>query len=320
MSGNMFPISPHSTLAQKVRNFPDAIYKFNEGDNLTTLMRILLGNSGTGQLNNIQTIARLGQTNIEYSNIDNIMGQILQIKRASSEIYSFATNPFIDQLLESQWQQIHEKDASYRERLLGAAEAFQNGAILWAILNLCESLAGIKFYAVESWRTPGFGRTGINPGQEVVLIPLVDGSLFTWDQSKAYYILDVINRILPTNFIVSFGAPINTMTPILLSETTVSGQQPLGYSEYFYLQPTVTTTQINTPGNIQPGSLSRYWMKNNVPTVSPYFSHLQTQETIIDLTGNIINVLGTDNNGNGPFSDSVALSSLQISATLYGAQ
>ena len=54
MSGNLFSISPHSTLAAKVANFPENVYNFNQGDYLTTLMTILLGNSGTGQLKNIQ--------------------------------------------------------------------------------------------------------------------------------------------------------------------------------------------------------------------------------------------------------------------------
>ena len=320
MTGNLFPISPHSTLAQKVLNFPDDVYNFNQGDNLTKLMTILLGNSGTGQLSNIQTVARLGQQNIEYSNLDNILGEIMQVKRASSEIYSFATNPFIDQLLDSQWQEIYSKDSSYRERLLGAAEAFQNGAVLWAIITLCEALSGLKFYAVESWRTPGYGRSSINSGQEVVLIPLTDGSFFTWDQSKAYYILDVINRIIPSNFIISFGSPTVTMTKVPLSNVTVSGSEPAGYSEYFHLQTTVTTSQMNTPGVLQAGAGTRYWIKNNTTNVAPYFAHLQTQEIIIDSTGNITNVVASDTNGSGPASNSVAIPTLQVTSTVYGAQ
>jgi hypothetical protein len=55
MSGNLLPINPHNTFEKKVSNFPDNLYDFNEGDNITTLMKILLGNSGTGQLNNLQT-------------------------------------------------------------------------------------------------------------------------------------------------------------------------------------------------------------------------------------------------------------------------
>jgi hypothetical protein len=320
MPGNVFPISPHSTLAKKVENFPEQIYNFNEGDNLTNLMTILLGNSGTGQLRNIQTVARLGQEIIEFSNLDNILGQIYQINRISSEIYSFATNPFIDQLLNAQWEEVQLKDALYRERLLGAAEAFQIGANLWGILTLCEAITGIKFYALESWRTPGYGRAGLNAGQEIVLIPLVDGNVFKWDQSKAQGILSAIQKIVPNNYIISFGNPYLTMTQVPLSSVTVSGGNPVGYSEYFYLQPTVTATNIYTPANIPPGAGTRYWLTRNQQSVAPYFAHLQTEEIIIDLTGNIVNVSSTDRNGNGAPSNSVAIPTVQVTSTLYGAQ
>lgn len=327
MAGNLFSKKLHSTFTQKVSNFPDNLYYFNDNDNLTTLMKILLGNSGTGQLQNLQIVAQLGQQHIEFSNLDEIMGLILQVKRLSSEIYSFATNPFIDQLNESNWQEVSRKDASYRERLLGAAEAFQTGSSLWGVLTLCEAITQVKFYALESWRTPGYGRqsSGINPAQEIVLIPLVDNAtplvtndnngLFKWDQSKANALLSVIGQLVPDNFVISFGSPTQTLNPVASKSVTASG-----YSEYFYLQPIINGTQVNTPGNIQPGSATRYWVQNATTTSAPYFAHLQTQETIIDLTGNISSVTVSGNNPGGNPSNSLSLPSIQVTSTVYGAQ
>jgi len=319
MAGNILPLKLHSTFEQKISNFPDDLYNFNDGDNLTKLMKILLGNSGTGQLNNLQVAARIGQQNIEFSNLDNILGQILDVKRTSPDIYSFATNPFIDQLTDTQWQEVIHKDASYRERLLGAAEAFQNGAVLWAIVSLCESLTGVRFYVVESWRTPGYSPRSatINPGQEVVLIPIIDKSgFFTWDQSKVYYILSVIKKILPSNFIITFASPLQNMQQVTLSNVSTAATN----SEYFHLSAVVNSNQINTPATIMPGAESRYWVKNNSNNVAPFFAHLQTQEALIDLTGNIVNVTSTDANGNGPATNSVAPPSLQVTSTIYGSQ
>lgn len=314
MAGNLFPVLPHGTLAKKVQNFPDDLYAFNEGDNLTTLMLILLGNSGTGQLNNLQTVARLGQQIIDYTNLDSILGTILTVQRTSPEIYSFATNPFIDQLLNTQWQEIRHKDASYRERLIGAAEAFQLGANAWGILTLCEALTQMKFYVVESWKTPGYGRKTINTAEEIVLIPLIDDKgNFTWDQGKAKTILSSIQKIVPSNFVVSFGSPISTLTNIPLSNVAASGVQ-----SYFFLQPTITASQITPPANQLPGSQTRYWIKNNNNSVAPYFSYLQTQEIVIDQTGNINQVTVSDNS-NYP-SNSVANISLSVTSTMYGAQ
>lgn len=326
MPGNLFPISPHSTFSQKVRNFPENIYNFDQGDDLTTLMGILLGNSGTGQLNNLQLVARIGQQNIEFSNLDEILGTILNVKRTSSEIYSFATNPFIDQLLQDDWQEIATKDARYRERLLGAAEAFQIGATAWGIVTLCQALTNVKFYVVETWRTPRLGRSGVNSSEEIVLIPLLDSNnntgIFKWDQGYAYTILSTVQKLIATNYVVSFGTPVQTFIPVPLSDVsvTISGQAtaPSGYSSYFFLQPTINANQMNTPSNPIPGSQSRYWVQNNQNSVAPFFAHLQTQEVSIDQTGNISLAYSMDPSPNASLS--IANPSLSVTSTVYGAQ
>jgi len=318
MAGNNFPVQLHSTFFKKVSNFPVDIYNFNDGYNLTTLMQILLGNSGTGQLRNIQTAARITQEILEFSDLDQILGTLLNVSRVSSEVYSFPTNPFIDQLTSSQWQEIITKDASYRERLLGAAESYQLGPNLWGLLTLCEALTQTKFYAVESWRTPGYGRTGLNPAREIVFIPLLDSAtasgFFSFNQYQKQTILNTMQNLLPMNYQVSFGSPIQTFTQVSGSYTTASG-----YSESYYLQPTVTTSTVNSPSNIQLGSATRYWIKNNNQNVAPNFAHLQTEETSIDLTGNIISVTSTsDTTGNLVFS--VAPPSITVTSTIYGGQ
>lgn len=316
MAGNIAPINLHSTFAQKVSNFPDNVYEFNENTNINTLMKILLGNSGTGQLYSIQTAARLGQERIEYSNLDNILGMILNIKRTSPEIYSFSTNPFIDQLSMTQWEEIIHKDSTYRERLLSAAESFQNGANLWSITMLCQAMTQIKFYVTESWRTPNLGRATVPAGLEVVLIPILDNpssAFFKWDQSKAMSILSAINKMVPEHMIISFGKPVYNLKNVPVSYAVSSG-----VSQYFYMQPTVTPTKISSPTIVQPGSSTRYWLQNNQNNVAPYFSHLQTQEISIDVTGNIINVNSSDSTG-VPYN-SIANPSIQVTSTLYGAQ
>ena len=317
MAGNIVPVDLHSTFKQKVRNFPDNLYSFDGNNNITTLMKILLGNSGTGQLKNLQAAARLGQEQIEFSNIDNILGQILQIQRNSSEIYSFATNPFIDQLSASQWDEIKNKDGNYRERLLSAAEAFQTGATIWSVITLCEAMTGIKFYVTESWRTPGYGRgsSGVDTGREIVLIPIIDNNnVFVWDQSKARAITNAINKIVGANLIVSFSS-----TPLKnFNNVTVTSGNTTDNSEYFFMQPTVSVTTIQSPGTVQAGSDTRYWLKSNAPHPAPYFAHLQTQEISIDLTGNIINVSSSDATG-VPYN-AVAQPSMEVTSTIYGAQ
>jgi hypothetical protein len=179
---------------------------------------------------------------------------------------------------------------------------------------MCEALTQMKFYIVESWRTPGLGRSSVNTSEEIVLIPLIDNaSLFSWNQSKAYTVLSTIQKLVPANFVVSFGNPIQTFTNYPMTKVSASGQQ-----SYFFLQPTVTATQISPPANQLPGSYSRYWVKNGASSIAPYFAYLQTQEISIDMTGNISQVTVSDNSSYP--DDSVANPSLTVTSTMYGAQ
>ena len=315
MAGNLLPVSLNSTFQQKVKNFPDSVYNFDPNDNLTTLMKILLGNSGTSQLRNLQIAARLGQERVEFSNLDTILGMILDIQRNSSEIYSFSTNPFIDQLNMDQWEEVIKKDSDYRNRLLGAAEAFQTGATIWSVITLCEAMTNMRFYVTETWRTPGFGRSGINSNNEIVIIPILDDtSNFTWNQGKARLILDNISKIIQCNFTISFGTPIINLFSVGLQYVDTENE----YQEYFSLVPIVNGTQINSPEIIFPGSETRRWLKNNGFNEAPYFAHLHTQELVLDMTGNIIDVSSTSNTDQS--AKSLSKPTLQVTSTIYGAQ
>jgi hypothetical protein len=322
MSGNIIPLWSHLTFEQKISNFPDNIYNFDEGDYLTSLMKILLGNSGTGQLRNTQNSARITQNYAEFSNLDEIMGNILNIKRVSSEMYSFATNPFIDQLTTTQWDEVIRKDSSYRERLMGAAESFQLGATIWALMELCEALTEIKFYVLEGWRNPGNGRSGLDGNREIVLYPILDtGNYFKWNQGKANRILSVIHKIVPADMVVSFGNSKVKMQTITISGVTVNTNyvtQPIVYPEYFNLNLQVSAPSITTPTYIPPGASTRYWLTEGLNTNAPIFAHLQTQEASIDLTGSISSVISTDQVGY-PYN-SVALPIIEVTSTVYGAQ
>ena len=107
------------------------------------------------------------------------------------------------------------------------------------------------------------------------------------------------------------------MTNVALTQPILSGSNVPASSEYFHLQTTVNASQINTPAVVQPGASTRYWIQNNTTNTAPYFAHLQTQELIIDMTGNI-NIVNS--NGGGTPSNSVGLPTVQVTSTIYGGQ
>jgi len=334
MSGNLLSLNTPSSLAKKVRNFPDDIYDFNPGDNLTTLMTTLLGGAGTGQLSALQVMARLGQQYLEYSNLDAVMGQLLSLSRNSDEIYSFSNNPFTDQLDYVQWEEILGKDASYRERLLQAAEAYQLGSSVWGVVKLAEAVTGIEFRVVESWRTSGKGRfnDGSSNNTEIVLIPVLDSlnnsGRFTWNQSKANSLVQALSKLVPVNYVVSIGTPVQLYTrvtpnnpypnAIVQTSSTSNGVTTLtssgSYSEYFYLNKTSNAGNLINPNTTSNPTTT--WLQNNSTNLAPTFAHLQTQESLIDLTGSIVSTTVSDSSANP--QNSIALPSVSITSTVYG--
>lgn len=345
MAGNTYPINLNQGLSWKVRNFPSDVYNFDSADNTTTLMSILLENTGTGQLNLAQTAARLNQQNMEFSDLDNILGQLLGISRLTSEIYSGTFNPFTDQIPLSQWDDVLSKDASYRERLDGVAASYLRGATPIGFQMASEATASIPFRVVEVWRTPTVVVSGVTLvsgtniptrgfGQnEIILFPLnlPDQPLTKVSRTGVYNTLRNLKTVGSIVTLTSGVAAFTKLPYIPVSGTYVtSGTYSIlnGNSQYFYLDRQVLGTNLTPPSYVNTNSDStirgRYWLQNNQPATAPYFAHLLAQESVIDVTQNIFTVNITPISTAGQpatYSATTMLANpiLNITSTVYGA-
>ena len=344
MAGNFISLNLNQTLLWMVRNFPDNVYNFDPNDNLTNLMNILLGNAGTGQLSALQVAARINQQNVEFSDLDNILGSILKTTRLPKEIYTIDTNPFIDQLTPDYWDEVLTKDANYRERLGGVASSYLRGATPMGIQSIAEANTGLKFRVVELWNTVLSGSTisGTNINTTgfgnncSVLIPLVPADL-TFSNSTRIGTLQSVANLKPTGSIVSIASGVNPFVQapyVQVSGTntfTTSGTYTIvsGNSQYFTFQRTVTANNINVPSFVNNNNnlsiTGRYWLRNSQPIVAPQLAHLQTQEALIDMTQNVsttivtpISTIGTIDSFS--IKNPIGNSSLPITSTVYGAQ
>ena len=339
MSGKIIPLSLNQTLGWKVRNFPDDVYGFNTQDKLTILMSILLGQAGTGQLISAQIAAKLNQQNMEFSDLDNILGQILNAPRLVSEIYSLSTNPFIDQLTRSTWQDVVTKDSDYRERLIGIASSFLKGGTVFGIQRIAEATSSFQFRVIEAWQTVASGSvvpTVIASGvtsrgfasNEVLLVPNVPSDL-QFSTDIRHQTLMSLNNLKPAGSIVTVTSGINGFGSAM-KYAVVSGN-----SQFFSFDRTVTANNINQPANsynINDISYAgRYWLQNSQTVLAPNFAHLQSQEGSIDLTENISTVFITPTttySGVPQFAtlptystnDPLGAPTLSITSTIYGAQ
>ena len=326
----VYPLSLAQGLPWKVRNFPDNVYNFDPLDNLTKIMSILLGDAGTGQIDEIYTAARINQENLEFSDLDNILGTLLNTRRLVSEMYLAANNPFTDQLSIENWEDVISKDSAYRERLNGVSSSYLQGATPIGLRNVADATNSIENKIVEVWNTTTSGvmisgtnyRTrgfGVN---ETIIIPFLPSDL-SFNNDLQRDTLQSLYNLKPTGNIVTLTSGINPYNNY--SYTVTSGN-----SEFFYLDREIIANGVSIPSvvyNTSNNTLSsRYFLKNNVSVKAPHFAHLLAEESSTDLTSNISTVVVTplssvSDTGELPGYNTtlpIGSPSLPISATVYG--
>ena len=327
-NSNSYPLSIDQGLLWKVRNFPDSAYNFDPGDNLTTIMSVLLGSAGVGQLNAMQMSARLTNSYLQFSDLESLLGSLIQIQRLVSEQYSTNKDPFTDQLTLAEWQDVYIKDSSYRERLSNTIIACLKGATLQGLQAIAEATTGFRFQAFENWTTASgtLASQGWSRGlgtQEVVLVPLVPSG-FNFTNELYANVQQLTRAFKPANTIVtvvSSGNAVNPYSPV--PYTIVSGS-----SELLYVDRNVIANGVSLPSyaaqSPDASVQSRYWIRNGVNQSAPYFAFTQTQEIMIDQTSNISTVNITPITINGPLSVSGTTTplgnpSLEFNTVVWGA-
>ena len=327
-TGNSLPLNINQTLAWKTRNFPDNVYNLNPGDLLTTLMSTLLGNSGVGQLSSAQIAARLTQQYLQFSDLENTLGELLNAPRLSTELYSSPVNPFIDQLTPSQWNDVLIKDSNYRERLIALMNALLKGGTVQGIQATAEATSQGQALVIENWTTAsGVAHTnnwsgGFGPQETIIVYNVPSGVTVSNIQRSA--ILNSLHTVAPVGAIITQAS--GTINNFVSVPYTVS----TGSSELFNLTRTVTANNINTPSYaVNSSNLSistRYWLQEGVPITAPNFAFTASQEVSIDVTTNISNVTVTPVTSSGQTLNSyttqlpLGTPSLSVTSTVFGAQ
>jgi hypothetical protein len=326
----VYPLNLPQTLPWKVRNFPDDVYNFNPTDNLTQLMGIALGPAGTGQLDLIYTAARINQENLEFSDLDNILGVLLNTRRLVTEMYTTVSNPFTDQLSIDNWEDVISKDSAYRERLNGVSSSLLEGATPVGLRNIANATNSLENILIEVWNVTTSGITvsgtnyktrgfGVN---ETLIVPLVPSDL-SFNNDLQRDTLQSLYNVKPVGNIVTIASGVNPYTNL---DYTVT----FGNSAFFYLNRQVLANGVNNPSSISNAGntavSSRYFLKNNVNVEAPQFAHLLTEESITDVTLNISTVTvaplnSLSNTGELPGYNTtlpIGNPSLPITSTVYG--
>lgn len=270
------------TFEYRVRNFPEEVYALERGNHLTKLMKVLLGDAGTGGLSKIQTIARLSESldTTHYTELDYFFGIFLGFRRLPEEMYSY--DPFSDQLTAQQWNVVEIRDGMYRDRIKKFLRATVMGGTHDGVELAAEAACGYKCQILEMWRysddlglvqDPGrFG--GTNP-KEFVVVPLVD-DLSGYRRRNIY---NVVNRIKPADTICTVDEGAHSVSKV------IAVRHATGPSEYFEVRRYVTSS--NAP---KPDYTRYFWVSDGQEVAAPTFAHLSTQETEWHLNNTVTHV------------------------------
>jgi hypothetical protein len=141
----------------RLRNFPEEVYTLLPTDNLTKLLKVLLGDAGAGQLRKFSNQARLGAylQGANFYDLDNFYGALFNITRTASE--KLPVNPYTDLATADTWASVRAFDASFRSRIdqLGKAITFGPSAIGMELV--AEAILQVPCSIYESWRLADIG-------------------------------------------------------------------------------------------------------------------------------------------------------------------
>lgn len=261
------------TFSWKVRNFPDEVYAFRDSDHLTKLMKVLLEDSGVGQLKKFQMIARLTQSlySTNFHDLDDFFGAYLRLPRRADEVYVY--NPFYDQLTTDEWNEILLKDAMYRSRVSMMLQSLLRGGTAEGIMMLAEAVTGRPCQVFEMWRSPediGLLEIGrLNASKEFTIVPQLE--------SNETLPRDVVRTLYEA---IDLLRPVNTLSYINQTPLAIYIRMPIKHavspSEFWEVKTFVTapTSLAPTPDtgvevdlNAKDGSKKRKRGKND-PTLT----------------------------------------------------
>lgn len=154
---------PDAPTAVQLRNFPEEVYDLRDTSTLVRLLKVLLGDAGTGQLRKRTLVTRLESylAGAKFFDLDRFYGALFGALRRPSE--ALAINPMEDVATPDEWDALLAADASYRERISNLAKAINMGATVPGLKRAAEAIVGAPVDIYESWQLVDAYSGFINP-------------------------------------------------------------------------------------------------------------------------------------------------------------
>lgn len=148
------PIVPDQLVSNRLSNFDPTIYDLSDQSHLMKLLKVLMGGAGAGGLRKQSAIARLQNSfsGMHFLDLDRFYGALFGIQRTGQELQpDFTFDPYHGATTTGAWNDLHVRDASYRDRLIKFAKSIYYGGSAMGMRAMAESLVGAECDLYESW-------------------------------------------------------------------------------------------------------------------------------------------------------------------------
>jgi hypothetical protein len=148
------PIVPDKVTSDRLAHFDPTIYDLRDSSHLMKLLKVLLGAPGAGGLRKQFAVTRMQNSfaGMHFLDLDRFYGALFGIKRIDAEVLPGSTfNPYTDPATSAEWDDLHSRDAGYRDRLIKFAKAIPYGGTYVGMRMMCEALIGAECEIYESW-------------------------------------------------------------------------------------------------------------------------------------------------------------------------
>lgn len=148
------PVLPDRLVLDRLSNMDPNIYDLSNSSHLMKLLKVLMGNSGAGALRKMSTQNRLANSfqGMHFLDLDHFYGALFGIQRTGVELpVDNSFNPYTDATDGASWDDLHSRDASYRDRLLKFAKAIYYGGSYAGLRSMVSALIDADCEIYESW-------------------------------------------------------------------------------------------------------------------------------------------------------------------------
>lgn len=203
------PLLPPQRVDEMLAHFHEAVYDLRPESHLSRLMKVLLGQSGTGQLRKRYTYAHLSQfiATMRYHDLDRFFSGIFGLKRFIRERIDI--DAYRDAATDAEWEAINVADASYRARLEAFMASLAMAGTPSGLTMAASALLGTEVRVYETYEFLEMGGalpfdSGVPLAaarSEFVVRPLRDITA-----EEEYQLVRVLGRIKPSDALMTIDS------------------------------------------------------------------------------------------------------------------